>query len=144
MARHPKPTAELKLNGTFEHNKGRYAGRANEPQPEGEIGDFEAVHVAEDAFERVSDAFQSIKSAAPAGVLKSSDRIYVGIAARMLAEFYAGTLSDGRLNLLERMLSKLGLNPTDRTRIGVSKQERKEVDEFAELAAEVRTAKRPN
>ncbi|HZF97726.1 MAG TPA: hypothetical protein VEY92_05705 [Pseudoxanthomonas sp.] len=64
--------------------------------------------------------WKDILEAAPAGVLTNADRLYVEVAAELLAmkrQLGIQHMDSTKLNRLETMLGKLGLNPADRSRV---------------------------
>lgn len=140
MPRYRKPTKVLELNGTLAHNKGRYADRKRNPKPVAE--DVGECNVEGEGEERYTDAWRDLKATAPKGALTGSDRVYMEIAARLLADFRSGKLSSAGLSILEKMLSKFGMNPVDRTRVLVGKEEKDEDNEFAALASEIASVNR--
>ena len=116
MAGRPRTaTNVLELKGAFRKNPDRGRARAHEPKPIGGIGPAPKLEVL--TFEQ---AWDLIVATAPPGVLTSRDRLYVRVAAELLAllsESGAAGVDSAKLNRLEMMLGKLGLNPADASRV---------------------------
>lgn len=118
MAGRPRtPTNVLDLRGAFKKNPDRKRDREDEPQPKAGIGPPPKWFKADE-----KRAWDYLVGIAPIGVLGDSDRAYLEIASRLLA--YSRRLSieeleQAKVNRLETMLSKLGLNPADRSRVKV-------------------------
>ena len=104
-----KPTKLKELSGTLQ----KCRTNPNEPVPTGPLPDAPPEHLTE--AERA--AWESSVGIISPGVAMNSDIPYLTITAKLYAEMMAGNISDSRLNTLERMLSKFGLNPADRSRI---------------------------
>ena len=104
-----KPTALKRLQGTLQ----KYRTNPNEPVPTGPLPENPPEILA--AAERA--AWESLVGIIPPGVAMNSDLAYLTVTAKLLAKCLGNEISDSQLNTLERMLSKLGLNPSDRSRI---------------------------
>lgn len=128
MGRPRKPTNILNLTGAFDKNPARRKARANEPKDLGELGDPPQRLNAEQL-----KAWNEIVENAAYGVLTKSDRHSLEITAVLLAEFWeTGALMTGtHLNILNTSLGKMGLNPSDRSRVTV--QQQKEENPFAKF-----------
>ena len=132
-----KPTRLLELSGQLRHNKKRYAGRLNEPQASGPLGDPpERLSADEKA------AWLELEQIAPAGVLTKADRWLVEICAGIMASLRRGGIgregvTNGEVSLLMAGLRSMGLTPADRSRVSVPK-EAEEDNPFTELAARSR------
>lgn len=120
-----KPTALKQLQGTTRPCR----TNPNEPMPTGPLPDAPPEHLT--AEERA--AWESLVGIIAPGVAMNSDIAYLTLTAKLFAQAMAGDISDSRLNTLERMLSKFGLNPSDRSRIVAQKEEKN--DRFARFAA---------
>ena len=71
-------------------------------------------------FRHYQEAYDYIVDTVPHNILKKRDRIYVEITARLMCEMRrvgVTNMEGSKLNTLEKMLSKLGLNPTDAARV---------------------------
>ena len=109
-----KPTALKRLQGTLQ----KYRTNENEPVPSGPLPDAPPGHLTE--AERA--AWESLVGIIPPGVAMNSDLAYLTMTAKLYAKLMADAISDAQLNTLERALSKLGLNPSDRSRITARKE----------------------
>lgn len=115
MARPRTPTNVLELRGAFKRNPQRRADRADEPQPKGDVG-APPEWLAADAVR----AWHDIVAVAPGGVLGDTDRIYLEVASELLAlkrRVGVEAIDPAKLNRLETMLGKLGMNPADRSKV---------------------------
>lgn len=112
MARPRKPTEQLKLSGAFTHNPARAQERMQEPRDERPLG-----QPAETMRPDQRLAWLEIDRLAP--WLSYSDRIAVEIAASLLARFRldASTMEPAYYTRLETMLGRLGLTPSDRSKV---------------------------
>lgn len=148
MARPRKPTPLLELTGAFQKDPQR--ARPHEPKPAGPLGDppecfndepgLEAKELLDRAALRA--AWHELTGMVAAGVLTISDRWLVELACRTMQQVRKGAALAAERNLLLSCLSRMGLTPADRSRIAVP-QEKQELDELAQLAAECRAVK-PN
>lgn len=114
----------LRLSGQLDRRPARYADRRNEPPITEPIGP------APDTF---SDAETVLwdELAAYGGWLTAGDRLMLEIAVRLFHQFRAGdTLIASKLITA---LSKLGFNPTDRTKVNAPGGKEPETDPFAEF-----------
>ena len=114
MARPKKPTKILELSGAFKKDPQRR--RPNEPKPNTPVGDCPA-HLTPQ--ERV--AWVEISEMCVVGVLTGADRAHLEVAACLLAE-YRKDKEIRTATLLEKYLSKMGLNPSDRSRVYLTDQ----------------------
>ena len=113
-----KPTKLKQLSCTLQ----KCRTNPNEPVPTGPLPENppEILTAAERA------AWESLVGIISPGVAMNSDIAYLTLTAKLYAEAMAGGISDSRLNTLERMLSKFGLNPSDRSRIVAQKEVKNE------------------
>lgn len=112
MARPRKPTALHVLTGSIDHDPGRFADRAGEPQDDRPLGPPpESLRPAQRA------AWMEIDRLAP--WLAQADRIAVEVAATLVARFRIdpGTMPPALYTRLETMLGRLGLTPSDRSKV---------------------------
>jgi hypothetical protein len=116
MARPRKPTRLLELKGAFKKDPARGRARGREPVPSGPLGDPPAH------FDRKHKAcWLEIQHIAPDGVLAISDRFIVEIAVDLMVEFRSKEgLGTGLLTVLVSCLGKMGLNPADRSKLGIA------------------------
>lgn len=116
MARPRTPTNVLALRGAFDKNPKRGAERANEPPPNGEVGNPPlGLTVA------VHDAWKEIVDACPPGVLCKADRIALHVAAVLYSEFKncASDMPAARVNALFAALSRFGMDPSSRSKVNI-------------------------
>lgn len=136
MSRPPKPTALLSPDA-FKRNPQRT--RKNEPQSNGPLGQPPERLSAEERA-----AWRELAGNTPEGVLTRADRTWVEIAARLLARLHKEGiggrfgLNVGELSQINNFLSKMGLNPSDRTRLSVPQKPESD-NPFAEIASEVKS-----
>lgn len=112
MPRPRKPTTLHVLNGTAEHNRARFADRDDEPTDNRPLGPpSETMRPDQRA------AWMEIDRLAP--WLSHADRIAVEIAAVLLARFRVepSMMPPALLTRLETMLGRLGLTPSDRSKV---------------------------
>lgn len=112
MARPRKPTAIHALTGAIDHNPGRFADRQNEPHDTRPLGPPpESMRPDQRA------AWLEIDRLAP--WLALADRLAVEITATLLARFRldATTMPPALYTRLETMLGRLGLTPSDRSKV---------------------------
>lgn len=128
-----KPTAILQLTGALERNPGRYKERASEPKDLDALGDPPKRLTAQQ-----KEAWNEITNNCPHGVLTKADRHTLELTVVLLAEFWAnGVQMQGtHLSLLNTLLAKMGMNPSDRSRVTV--QQPKTENPFA------KSGKRPS
>lgn len=114
MARTPQPTAIHELKGSFDKNPQRR--RKGEPKPKSGIGPAPS-HLGE-YEQRVWDELVGI---ALPGVLGDVDRWAVEMAVRLMAEMRASpeTFTAGKYGHLISCLSRMGMTPSDRTKLAV-------------------------
>lgn len=112
MGRPRKATHLHAINGTLNHDRGRFANRAGEPHDERPLGP------APDYFNTAQrDAWTEIGGRAP--WLRAADAIACEIASVLLAAFRerGAELSGVVLSRMETMLARLGLSPADRSKV---------------------------
>lgn len=129
MARPRKPTALLTPDA-FRRNPKR--ARPAEPQPTGPLGDPPARLSAAE-----KTAWRELSSQIPANVLTNTDRAWLEIASRLWARMVkdgigGGGLMVGEVAALKDCLSKMGMNPSDRSKISV-RRDSEQTNPFAEL-----------
>lgn len=121
MGRNRKPTAVLQLTGALERNPGRYYDRATEPKSLDELGEPPKRLTAQQ-----KEAWDEIANNCPCGVLTKADRHSLEMTAVLLAEFWANgaEMQGTHLSLLNTLFAKLGLNPSDRSRVTVPRPQK--------------------
>lgn len=126
MGRPRKPTAVLELKGAFKKDPGRGKARANEPKIDETIGDA-PDHLPEDAALIWGDL------AAYGTWLTAGDRLMLEIAVRLMSMFRKNELDGGGISKLITALSKLGFNPTDRSKVNAPGGKEPEDDPFSKF-----------
>lgn len=120
-----KPTNLLQLTGAFKKNPARGRSREYEPKPEGELGGPPECWDAETSEgERLIAIWEELVANVPEGVLTSADRFHVELTCRLMRRVRSGfgkTSDFGQLNVL---LGKMGLNPSDRSRVATVEAEK--------------------
>ncbi len=125
MVRPRKPTKLLEAKGAFKANPQR--SRPNEPDGKGAFPSKPPKHLALSCV----DAWLEIVSIVPAGVLTGSDSIAVEISATLLSEFRLGGMPISRITRLVQELGKLGLDPSGRAKLSISKEQKNEFNQFS-------------
>lgn len=129
MGRPRKPTNVLEMTGAFSKNPSRCEDRSSEP------GQFEELGcIPERLTNKQKEAWKEITSNCPYGVLTKADRHSLEMTAVLLAEFWeTGVEMKGtHLSLLNTLLAKMGMNPSDRSRVTV--REPKKENRFSKHA----------
>ena len=131
------------MRGAFDKNPARARARADEPIPEGPLGDPPKEWVdGATQNQRMRDqlrAWQEIVDQAAFGVLTSADRDIVELASllkvkiRRAAAGY-GKATSGDYAQLNRILGQLGLIPSERSRVSGRKKAKEVASEWAKLA----------
>jgi len=139
--RPPKPTKILKLQGTA--RKDRH-GRRNDLTLENHIPaapDYFGPDALEEWQALVTDSqYSRVLARVDRGMIE----LYCALRAEFRKHLREGTeMPASRLTVMANAASKLGLNPSDRTKINMP-QEPEVDDEFAALAAEIRGSVRAN
>jgi phage terminase small subunit len=139
--RPPKPTKILKLQGTA--RKDRH-GRRNDLTLENYIPaapDYFGQDALEEWQALVTDSqYSRVLARVDRGMME----LYCALRAEFRKHLREGTeMPASRLTVMANAASKLGLNPSDRTKINMP-QEPEVDDEFAALAAEIRGSVRAN
>jgi hypothetical protein len=131
MAGRPRyPTNVLNLRGAFKKHPERKAERENEPDPIGEIGNPPDHCPAE-----VAACWREIVGIAHKGTLCAGDRLVLEHGARILAHLRrnAWDVNPAILVRWECFLGKLGMTPSDRSKVQVIKGHVKEADPLDEF-----------
>ena len=124
------PTNILALRGTFKHDISRLTARAGEPEPVGEIGE-----APDHLSHHEAACWAEIISLAHPGTLHACDRLVVEYGACLLSKLRSESwsVSPALLARFEAFLAKLGMTPSDRSRVSSAKpaQAADPLDEFA-------------
>lgn len=132
MPAHRKALAELEASGATKVNPGRYADRKNTPKPTAPIGTA-PKHLSPEQ----KAAWKEVIKFAPNGVLSGADRALLEITVHQLVEFRAGRLiRASEIGTLITCLSKLGMTPSDRSRLSVPGDKDQLNEEIHSLARE--------
>lgn len=142
MARHPLPTALHEESGAFDHDPQRAEARENEPIPPGPLGEPpERWRTAESDEARILavlqiEAWHELELQVAKNVLTISDRVLVEVYCSLVARHRAGqVLKAAEYNLILSCLARMGMTPSDRSRLNVPTDEKtKAVDTFSRLA----------
>ncbi len=129
MPRRRTDTNVLRLRGAVRKNPARYVDRQQEPVPQRPLGlPLNGMTVAE------ITAWNDVVDACEPGVLWRRDRLVVETAARILAMVRTDgikNVSPALVSRLEALLSKMGLTPSDASRVrAVLPVEPNEFDDF--------------
>lgn len=113
MAGRPRtPTKVLKLRGAFKRHPEREQAREGEPEVSGPLGDppdcLDEAHMA-----------RWIEIAGWCPWLGDADRVLVEATCRLWVKMRNNDMKPGDWSLLTTNLSKLGMTPTDRSRVKV-------------------------
>lgn len=116
MSRPRKPTNVLELTGSLNKNPSRREARTDEPRNLDELGKSPERLTAQQ-----KEAWNEIANNCPHGVLTKADRHALEMTAVLLAEFWANgiQMQGTHLSLLNTLLAKMGMNPSDRSRVTV-------------------------
>jgi phage terminase small subunit len=143
MARPRKPTATLAIEGAFKKNKSR---TRRDPRTTGPLGP-----PPNDMRTEEKDRWREIVRIAPEGVLRNADRGIVEMCAKLWSilkkDGFGGRygLNTGQASLLKDCFSKLGMTPSDRSKVApTGEEEEKPESPYAEFAAEGAGASKPN
>lgn len=115
MARPRIPSNILELRGAYKSHPSRKRGQ--EPKPRGELGE-----PPEDFTKVEAKLWEELQRICAPGVLTEMDTWHAVLTVRLMAKFSANEATTSEIALLERCLSKLGMNPSDRSRVKVKIQ----------------------
>jgi hypothetical protein len=110
------PTNILDARGAFKDHPDRKRARANEPIVTAPLGDPPEGLTGDQL-----GCWKEIVTVAPAGVLRSSDRMAVEEAARILTKIRQGGASTEERRLFLNYLGRFGMTPSDRSKVSVDK-----------------------
>lgn len=128
MARHAQPRELAELKGAAKHDPQRY--RNEVPKSDVPLG-----NAPDDMSDGEKAAWFEISCRAIPGVLTHADGFMVELAASLLAEYRENRreMVTSRIQLLVGVLARLGLSPSDRTKLGMESP--KEENHFDNLDA---------
>ena len=129
MARNRVSTEVLATKGAFEKDPARGRARAGEPKPVGDLGQPPKILNAKQ--KRIWREFEPL---VPAGVADSSHRMVFELLICLMTRLREGLATGGEKKQIESLLSKMGMTPSDRSRVSVRKdQDEPEHDPLAEF-----------
>lgn len=114
MGRPRTPTNILALKGSFKKNPKRLKARENEPVNKNPIGKPPAWLTALE-----KKAWRILVKDSIHGVLGEADRTWLELACELYAKKIEGTLKSIERSQLMTLLGRMGLNPSDRSRVSV-------------------------
>jgi hypothetical protein len=130
----------LERRGAFKHDPQRKRDRLDEPKPAAELGE-----PPEYFTEELIAIWDELAGVCPAGVLTNADRWLVELACQLMLKFRTVGLipkvgmTGAELCQLITCLSRMGMTPADRSRVGVqSEKQQQPADPWEELASELR------
>lgn len=134
MARNKQPLELAKLKGAHKKDPQRY--RKVVPKHDKDIG-APPAHMKKKGykFPEAIKIWQELVGQALPGVLTASDRVIMEMASNLLSEYRRdpSAFTSPRYQTLLSCLSRLGLTPSDRQRLGVNKPEGNEENEFKDF-----------
>lgn len=120
MGRPRKPTNVLELTGAFRKNPGRAAAREHEPKPADALVSPPASFNPETSTgARMLAIWHELVAQVPEGVLTTADAFHVELTCRLMFQVRIGCGKAGDYAQLNSLLGKMGLNPSDRSKISV-------------------------
>lgn len=128
MGRNRTATNVLEARGAFGKHPERRRERKNEPKNLPKLG-APPRYLSKDQ----KAAWRKIVKDAPAGILTQADEISVEIASRLYAEMRAGTINRAGMKQLDSLLSKFGMNPSDRSKVSVPAKKKPSTNPFAKV-----------
>lgn len=106
------PTVVLEARGGFEHRPSRKEARAKEPKPTQPIGRPPKTFTKTQKL-----VWKEIIKQCHPGVLCLADTIWLEMTVRLVCQLREGSISNQGMMQLQSCLSKLGMNPADRSRV---------------------------
>lgn len=149
MGRPRKTTQQHELSGSFDTHPERKAARALEPIPHGPLGASPACFTAaggcpEEESERLVAIWDEIVSEVPPGVLTICDRKHLELACRLLNRIRKDLGKSGDYSRLDVLLGKMGMNPSDRSKVSVVPGSKPTDGEVSNPFDAIATETRPN
>src|ERR1700693_5721747 len=124
MSRPRTPTAILEARGAFISHKDRKEARANEPVPNAPIRKSPPSSLDQ---EQRRVWFEFIRKI-PAGVLGDCDEYWLAMAVRLECKERKGTITISERTQYMNLLGKLGMNPSERSKVVARPAAKPEVD----------------
>ncbi len=129
MPRNRVSTEVLEQRGAFERHPEREQERKAEPKAVGELGDPPRTLNA-----KQKKLWREFAQIVPAGVADSSHRMVFELLVCLMTKLRDGQATAGEEKQIESLLSKMGMTPSDRSRVSVQKpQDEQEHDPLAEF-----------
>src|SRR6266446_8526758 len=126
MGRPRTPTTILEARGAFINHPARAGERVNEPTPNGELRKSPPAYLTPD--ER-KIWFEFVKKV-PAGVLGDCDEFWLAEAVILENKRRIRTITVSERTAWKELLSKMGMNPSDRSKVAARPAAKKE-DEWS-------------
>jgi phage terminase small subunit len=127
MARPRKPTALLEAKGSFDRDPAR---RRKDPVTTGELGPAPA-HLDIDQ----KKVWRELSALLPIGVARNADRFSFELIVSLMYRQRTEGLSGSELSSLVSLLSKFGLDPSNRAKVAQPVSTKDESNPFAEFAS---------
>jgi transposase len=128
MGRNRTPTQVLEARGAFIHNPDRREDRANEPVPVGEIRKSAPGYLSPEE----KKIWREIIKKTPPGVLADCDEFWLAELTILEHRRRLRTITVSERTAWMTMLSRMGMNPADRSKVAARPVAKKE-DEWSEL-----------
>lgn len=113
MPRNRVATEVLAARGAFDRHPERERERLAEIKPEGELGTPPKSLNA-----KQKRVWRELAQIVPNGVAASSDRFIFELLVCLMSKFREGQATAGEAKQIESLLSKMGMTPSDRSRVG--------------------------
>jgi len=117
-------TKVLKTRGSFVKHPERARERAAEPKPTGDLGP-----PPKGLNQRARRLWKELEHIIPPGVAASSDGWAFKMLVCLMAKFDGGRATSGESKQIESLLSKMGMTPSDRSRVSTTRPALKEEDD---------------
>jgi phage terminase small subunit len=128
MGRPRTPTHVLEDRGAFINHPERRGERANEPVPNGELRKSPPASLTPDEKKIWREFIKKV----PAGVLGDCDEYWLAMAVRLEWKERSGKISISERTQYMNLLGKLGMNPSERSKVSARPVAKKE-DEWSDL-----------
>jgi phage terminase small subunit len=127
MARPRKPTALLEAKGSFDRDPAR---RRKDPKTTGELG-APPAHL-DPARKQI---WRELAALLPLGVARNADRFSFELIAGLMHRYRTETLTGSELSSLVSLLSKFGLDPSNRAKVAQPVSTKDDKNPFSEFAS---------
>ena len=112
MGRNRKPAELVAIDGSLEHDRKRYSARLHAPKKSNPLGNPPSHLPATQ-----KKLWKELVKNTPAGVLTVADRFLVELTTGLLFKMRTGDISTGETSQLVSCLSRMGLTPSDRSKV---------------------------